>query len=1378
MEMHSAPASSVNAVSGDESPPPSVASVASVVPAAATPAAHGEVSVARPPRWLGAGGGPTAPIAEPLGWAVLAVSRRELSAARAADPIGDFIRIFVGDGTAERPDAGILMGNGYSYTSYEGACTSGACDGGNGGLIGNGGNGFNGGNGGAAGWFGNGGDGGAGVAGINDGRGGNGGRGGLLVGNGGRGGVSGGAVAHVASGAGGTGGLLFGNAGIVGVPRPASIIDDAYQAFLAGWNLITDVGFWLWNQATPLVSFGIGAAVHRYYPEFDAIADAIVPIVYNGFGDWIFNGTVAPEVDQLASSPVVLNFVAGLVGQGLTTSGLPSDLGATAGQAVAAFVQQAFSGSQNAGTRAAFDTLIRGLPGFGDAVRMLWDLWQGNVTVGEIVAEQVGPQLQSGLSTFLGTPAVLQSLNSATNRAVMVFTGANTPNSRLVQSLIADQVGQAAASVLGGGPGDTVADAVAGLLNDPVFDRALANAAGSAVAGFLGQAEGRDALSISVVNFLRGTFGKPPVAVPPVNGAIGAGTAGALRSLLGDSGAVGLLGTMLTQLVTGLTADPYVRTLIGQQVSGAVFSAIPSIPVAPVLAGAAADAVMGLLSSADVRASLGRLTGSALTGFFGQPGVTGPVADAGGMIVAGALPMQVLPNLLADNAVRGAITFTVTGGAQSLLSDTAVLRELGTAVADLISGIGADPTVRKLIGQQVDAAVFGALSAEPLTWGMASVIADAVVSLMADPAVRSGVAGVIGAVIPGFLGKPGVPEAVTHAVGEVTAAVLAGADPAVAAQGLLSALQADPAVRAALGGTVTESVSAVLADRPLLDGLSAVTARLITGLATDPATNLLLGRQVATLVTDLLGTSRAADGVGVNLGSAVMELLAHPGFGGGLGVLAGSVLTGFLDQPGVANAFADAAGRISVAVVSGDASALQAVLQGLQSDPDVQAAVSVILDRSLATVLNDIGMVRSLGATTSGLVGGLVGDPAVREALGIQIAGLISTVLGGSPAASGAATAVSTAIGGLLADPGVVNALTVVSGAVVTGFLRQPGVAPVLADTADRLIAALRDGADPGAAVQALLADVDFRAAVGVTVSGALDTVLSDAALVSALGRATEALLTGVAGEPALRTALGDLLGPTIGPAVVGLLADTAAMARLAETAGGMVTGLLGQTGVVTALSGTAAELATSVMAGDTEAIPALLAALQADPDITAALEVTVPPALESVLNDAAARQALSTAARDVVVNLVGADSLLGPMAGQIVAGTLDALLADTAAQNLISTVAIDVLGGAPLNGVTNTVIHAVLTESALQVAVGMAVGAGIGSLFGDNPVGFVVAQVAGVTTTLVISVGSVIAVVFNAFSVPASPAAASDGYLVIQLGVVRIDAAVLADVA
>ena len=70
-------------------------------------------------------------------------------------------------GTASSPDAGPIFGVGFSYTAYAGACTSGACDGGDGGdLLGDGGDGFAGGNGGDAGRVGNGGDGGVGIVGA------------------------------------------------------------------------------------------------------------------------------------------------------------------------------------------------------------------------------------------------------------------------------------------------------------------------------------------------------------------------------------------------------------------------------------------------------------------------------------------------------------------------------------------------------------------------------------------------------------------------------------------------------------------------------------------------------------------------------------------------------------------------------------------------------------------------------------------------------------------------------------------------------------------------------------------------------------------------------------------------------------------------------------------------------------------------------------------------------------------------------------------------------------------------------------------------------------------------------------------------------------
>ncbi|MGV0740844.1 hypothetical protein ABQF30_00500 [Mycolicibacterium sp. XJ870] len=113
------------------------------------------------------------------------------------------IGTFIGNGTAEHPDAGILIGKGYSYGTVAGDCAS-SCDGGRGGMVfGQGGNGFGGGTGGGVGLIGNGGAGGAGTAEhLNGGVGGTGG----IFGNGGAGG------AGFGTGSGGTGG----NAGVFG----------------------------------------------------------------------------------------------------------------------------------------------------------------------------------------------------------------------------------------------------------------------------------------------------------------------------------------------------------------------------------------------------------------------------------------------------------------------------------------------------------------------------------------------------------------------------------------------------------------------------------------------------------------------------------------------------------------------------------------------------------------------------------------------------------------------------------------------------------------------------------------------------------------------------------------------------------------------------------------------------------------------------------------------------------------------------------------------------------------------------------------------------------------------------------------------------------
>ncbi len=142
---------------------------------------------------------------------------------------GLVISIFVSNGTAAHPNAGLLVGNGFSYDAT--TCPVGTtCNGGNGGLLfGDGGNGYNAGNGGSAKLWGNGGDGGNApgafdppntVNGNGYVNGGNGGSGGLLFGNGGMGGA---ASTDATGGNGGAGGLFFGVGGMGGFGGPGAV---------------------------------------------------------------------------------------------------------------------------------------------------------------------------------------------------------------------------------------------------------------------------------------------------------------------------------------------------------------------------------------------------------------------------------------------------------------------------------------------------------------------------------------------------------------------------------------------------------------------------------------------------------------------------------------------------------------------------------------------------------------------------------------------------------------------------------------------------------------------------------------------------------------------------------------------------------------------------------------------------------------------------------------------------------------------------------------------------------------------------------------------------------------------------------------------------
>jgi hypothetical protein len=125
-------------------------------PAKASPALATVSPVTAPSGGRGTSGSGDSPAATPLPWAAAAAVRRELGGvSRAAAPAsrslpaepvqpvaasstaaatsapgapaiwrpGSVLRFFVGNGTADNPNAGILLGNGHSYTTYGGAWT-------------------------------------------------------------------------------------------------------------------------------------------------------------------------------------------------------------------------------------------------------------------------------------------------------------------------------------------------------------------------------------------------------------------------------------------------------------------------------------------------------------------------------------------------------------------------------------------------------------------------------------------------------------------------------------------------------------------------------------------------------------------------------------------------------------------------------------------------------------------------------------------------------------------------------------------------------------------------------------------------------------------------------------------------------------------------------------------------------------------------------------------------------------------------------------------------------------------------------------------------------------------------------------------------------
>ena len=512
-----------------------------------------------------------------------------------------------------------------------------------------------------------------------------------------------------------------------------------------------------------------------------------------------------------------------------------------------------------------------------------------------------------------------------------------------------------------------------------------------------------------------------------------------------------------------------------------------------------------------------------------------------------------------------------------------------------------------------------------------------------------------------------------------------------------------------------------------------------------------------------------------------MNLVTDPVVGAALAGLVDTVATDFFGAAGVVSALADAAGEAAADAVAGQdlATVLTAVVAALRANPDVEAAVEMTVSRAVTEFLADQPLVNAVVSTVTTLTEQLAGDTPVQVAVGQVVATLVASLLPGNPGAAQIGAVVGDAVVGILAEAPLVDGVVDVVTTTVATLLGQPGVPAALGDAAGQIADAILSGATVSAAlqeaVQALGADPAMLSALSTTVDAALDVV--DTALLSnpdvqlLLGSTVTTVIEQLAAIPGARTAIGDLLGPSFGPAVVGLLADSTFVDDVAVTLGAVIVDLLAFPGFNGAVTGAIGKMADAVLDGTdiSAAIQEGLAALEANPDYRAAVGTIVPSALNSLLSNPEVRQAVATTAKTIVIDLlrggllgngIFSNDVIDGAVGQVVGVTVDSFLAKPNAKILLDGIAVNVLEGMPLDEVANTVIQAVLRDPMLQVALGTSVGQGIGSLFGDNIVGLLVGGVAGITATVVIGIASGLTLLFTGGGPVIGAAATTGGQL------------------
>jgi hypothetical protein len=481
-----------------------------------------------------------------------------------------------------------------------------------------------------------------------------------------------------------------------------------------------------------------------------------------------------------------------------------------------------------------------------------------------------------------------------------------------------------------------------------------------------------------------------------------------------------------------------------------------------------------------------------------------------------------------------------------------------------------------------------------------------------------------------------------------------------------------------------------------------------------------------------------------------------------VGQAAGYLTQNLLGNTGVQNAVGTVVHALSVVPNGSTAAAFVAslnspgyTLQDYIGQVTLRSTPGVI--KSLPVVLADKAFRAGVFSSIKGAAHVLVGISGWQEAPSsawVKFIGDQVELRAGDGPNTDAVTAV-VVLAGRAAVEHILSSAVIIDGALgtvetgVSTFLDYAGVGTALTNAANSVADAIANGTEEQAqaaweaATQALQTNPALHVALGQALKGAVQSVIGNTGLLNEVSTTVETFLTEVTSDPTIHAALLEQLGEQYGDEIVDVLNNPAAMDKLIGSITKALPKFLQAKGVSDALGDAVNQAVIAVFssADPNTALENILAGLQANPAIQAALKSTIGAAVRGVLSVQALEQAASRIVGYAVQDFFASSGINNPVLERVATNALksavSSLLGDGSVRNLVGGLVADLASGTPGEDVVRALVNDVLGSPGLQLAAGQAIGAAIGSLFGGGPIGYLVGQFFGIPTGLFIIVNA-----------------------------------------